>query len=384
LPPVASSAKVRFLMGSSKLRSLVCCGVIMVGCGGKLEDSTDAEAATGGTHAAGGDTSTTPTGGKFSLGGASSLGGVSWMGGTATGGSATGGKATGGSATGGRATGGVSTGGKATGGVSTGGKATGGVSTGGVAGAGTGCTGGLEMLSSSLCVAKLVTVGAAGATFGIDATEVTRGQYATWLATGPAVSVQDPTSCSGNLTFEPNAKCMTSYAEICKGAACHNHPHVCVDWCDAYSYCKAVGKRLCGRRGGATNPFDQYAQAAMSQWYAACSSGGTNTYPYGNTYLPQACNVKDYWNAKGVQYTTTPVASMANCQASGDYAGVYDLSGDVIEWEDSCSADGFVASCRARGGNFNTSSGALSCGDPHQLERGADYFTGVGFRCCTL
>jgi hypothetical protein len=56
----------------------------------------------------------------------------------------------------------------------------------------------------------------------------------------------------------------------------------------------------------------------------------------------------------------------------------------VIEWEDSCNSEYFAASCRARGGNFNTSSGALPCFDPHQLERDADFFTGVGFRCCSL
>jgi hypothetical protein len=54
---------------------------------------------------------------------------------------------------------------------------------------------------------------------------------------------------------------------------------VCVDWCDAHAYCKPVGKRLCGKIGGGPNLYADYASASSSEWYRACSSGGSFTYP---------------------------------------------------------------------------------------------------------
>ena len=52
-------------------------------------------------------------------------------------------------------------------------------------------------------------------------------------------------------------------------------PVVGVNWCQAYGFCKSAGKRLCGRIGGGANAFTDYASAAASQWYNACSKVGT-------------------------------------------------------------------------------------------------------------
>ena len=89
-----------------------------------------------------------------------------------------------------------------------------------------------------------------------------------------------------------------------------------------------------------------------------------NKYPYGNTYQPSYCNTHDY----GAGNTTT-VGSLPNCVTSAPgYAGVYDLSGNVIEWEDSCDETaGEDANCRLRGGSdlFGsdfTDSDNLTCG----------------------
>ena len=49
-----------------------------------------------------------------------------------------------------------------------------------------------------------------------------------------------------------------------------HHPIVWVDWCDAYAYCKGVGKRLCGAIGGGPVDFHTgYADTNQSQWYRA-------------------------------------------------------------------------------------------------------------------
>ena len=213
----------------------------------------------------------------------------------------------------------------------------------------------------------------------IDSTEVTRSQYAAWLSTisANAINTQDSTNCSWNTTFTPDATCMAS-SDVCQGTACGNHPQACVDWCDAYVYCKGVGKRLCGAIAGGQVAFASYADSTTSQWYSACSSAGTFAYPYGNTRSTTICNGPDYWAANAT-LTTTSVGSLTGCQAPSPYDGVYDLSGNVDEWEDSCDGTGRTSLCRIRGGAFAMS--GLACGDQAEATRGLASGV-VGFRCC--
>ncbi len=207
--------------------------------------------------------------------------------------------------------------------------------------AGTGCTGNFELVQggSGLCVAKMATITAPSGypNYGIDVTEVTSGQYDSWLATNPAL----PPSTDANCGY------LASYAEqstngVYAGPDVDHHPVVFVDWCDAYAYCKGVGKRLCGAIGG--GPAD-----ATSQWYEACSSGGTDAYPYGNSYQGSYCNGFDYGAGQ-----TVAVGSLAECVTSTPgYAGVYDLSGNVSEWIDSCVAGSVESAlCAIVGGGF--------------------------------
>jgi len=206
--------------------------------------------------------------------------------------------------------------------------------------------------------------------FCIDSTEVTRSQYQSWLATSPSVSGQ-PDHCAWNDSYTP----MCDWPPGSKG----DHPVVCVDWCDAYAYCKSVGKRLCGKIGGGENPFDDYRLPTSSQWYAACSSGGAKDYPYGDTYDAKACNGTD----ANIQ-DTTPVGNMSGCQSSSiEYQGVFDMSGNVREWEDSCTASmGASDDCHIRGGARSSSSYFLYCHDSVMFSRGNSEDL-VGFRCCS-
>ena len=306
--------------------------------------------ATGGTRATGGTTSAIVTGGAVSTGGT-----------PATGGAATGGAATGGTpATGGAATGGAATGGTpATGGATTGGAATGGYS------ATPGCLG-----NSGPAMVKLPQG------YCIDSTEVTRDQYAAWLATTPALPASSDANCGWKSmgSYAADATCMGNTTYVCEGTNCGNQPQVCVDWCEAYAYCAGVGKRLCGKIGGGTNADADYANASLSQWFNACSSNGANTYPYVGTYQAATCN------AAGS--TTTAVGSLSGCQAPAPYSGAYDLSGNVYEWEDSCSGVGQTATCRIRGGGFGSSSSNLACGGGYDDTRDGAYDV-VGFRCCS-
>lgn len=343
-----------------------CCRTVfcMVGSGGST--------ATGGTQAIGGSTAMGSIGGASSSdhsSASSNIGGTLAIGGAA-------------SAAGSSAVGGT---------TNVGGTVAVGGATSATGDAGTGCTGNFELIDSSsgLCIAKMTTLSgpntevgtndAGSLDYGIDVTEVTQGQYNDWLATGPLL----PPSTDANCGY------VTSYAEQgtgYTGTDADHHPVVYVDWCDATAYCKGVGKRLCGAIGG--GPIDNTVvgdEANQSQWYRACSSAGTDTYPYGNAYVRDTCNGFDYWNDVSTTMQTVPVGTLASCVTTQpSFAGVHDLSGNVWEWEDNCSIS--LASCRIRGGSFaNTSdTGDLTCG--------AGTYTGnvrgwsaatVGFRCCS-
>ena len=220
-----------------------------------------------------------------------------------------------------------------------------------------------ECYANDRCVAKSVSVTGG---YTIDATEVTRSQYASWLSTNPATG-GPPSYCGWNDSYTPSCE----WPAGTKG----NHPVVCVDWCDAYAYCKAVGKRLCGKIGGGATPVDSLVDSKSSQWYNVCSSNSQNGYPYGTTYSGTTCNGKDAGNG-----TTVPVGSLSGCQSSvHGYEGVFDLSGNVKEWEDSCNAYG---SCRQRGGSFYYYSGAVACGNDYSNSRDLQYVD-LGFRCCS-
>ncbi len=213
----------------------------------------------------------------------------------------------------------------------------------------------------------------------IDSTEVTRSQYDAWLATNPALPPNSDLNCGWKSTgsYAAGASCMASTA-VCQGtAACVNQPQVCVDWCDANAYCLGIGKRLCGKIGGGPNLYADYANASSSQWFNACTSSGVNTYPYVGTYQMTVCNGADVGRG-----TTTAVGSLTSCQAPSPYAGVYDLSGNVAEWEDSCSGTGQSAGCRLRGGSWSVFSNLLACGGDDNYARNLVGIT-IGFRCCS-
>src|SRR5512133_618606 len=308
--------------------------------------STTSDALSGGAQAV---TSSTSSGGT-SGGGVSASGGIGASGSGANGGSATGGAVTGGATMGGST-------------------------------AGTGCTGNLEtvQISSRLCVARMasITPPTGAAAYSINVTEVTRGQYASWVASNPLPQSAIDPKCGWNTTFVPDSACM---ARACK-TNCDHHPQVCVDWCDACRYCWALGKLLGGKIGGGQNPWTENANSETSQWHRACTSGGKNTYPYGSVYEPAACNDYSYW-APDYNTTTVEVGSLPGCQSTvSGYTGVFDLSGSVMEWENSCEDDGPDARCNARGGLYFFDGPALTCdstGSYFSRNAVTEY---VGFRC---
>jgi len=207
----------------------------------------------------------------------------------------------------------------------------------------------------------------AGTAECIEATEVTRGQYETWLNEGGVPSGL-PVACGFNTAYEP-------VADWPPGGVGLDRPVTHVDWCDALAYCLDKNRRLCGRIGGGSLSADAANDASESEWFNACTHRGERLFPYGQSYEPTACN-GTHQGLNG----TADVASLLGCvDTTGE---VFDLSGNVWEWEDNCTADaGPDDDCRIRGGAYNNGEANLACSANASAKRSGSA-TNIGFRCC--
>jgi formylglycine-generating enzyme required for sulfatase activity len=173
-----------------------------------------------------------------------------------------------------------------------------------------------------------------GCTYCVDSTEVTNKQYSEFLAAEGTDTSGQGAECEWNNSYQAQTSLGDDYP-------------VQVDWCDAFAYCKWAGKRLCGRIGGGSTPYGDRSTASASEWYNACSLGGTRTHPYGE-YQGDRCNV--------ASSGPLPVRSKPTCE--GGYSGIFDMSGNVVEWEDSCWSTALAPNsnaanrCATRGGSW--------------------------------
>jgi len=205
----------------------------------------------------------------------------------------------------------------------------------------------------------------------VDSTEVTRAQYAAWLATAPP-SMGQAAVCSWNTSFDPDSTCMAK-SEVCQ-TDCDDHPQVCVDWCDARAYCASVGKRLCGAYPKVV-AWDYDDKAELAE---ACNAGTNELYPYGAAVSPSTCNGSEV--GKG---TTVAVMSLPGCARSQVNGKIYDTTGNVWEWEDACDASsGAGDKCRLRGGSFLEAGASQTCTTVDKTRERSAVATSVGFRCC--
>jgi Sulfatase-modifying factor enzyme 1 len=215
--------------------------------------------------------------------------------------------------------------------------------------------------------------------FCVDSTEVTLAQYEAFLNAKAGDTSGQPVHCEWNNSYTPQSNWPPA------ATAPPDQAMRGVDWCDAYMYCAWAGKRLCGNPDGGSSDPNNQNNVAFSQWFRACSHNddGLHVYPYGLAYDAGVCNGQDY-DAQG------PLPSLSKCQ--GGFFGLYDMSGNVIEWEDSClptptspdAGDTTGASdfCNARGGSFLTNPQGLRCDGNILVQR---FGAGVdnGFRCCS-
>jgi formylglycine-generating enzyme required for sulfatase activity len=214
-----------------------------------------------------------------------------------------------------------------------------------------------------------------GGTFGIDATEVTRAQYAKFYVDKAGDTSGQIGVCAWNASLAPlNEWPPTDELD---------YPVTWVDWCDAYAYCQWAGKRLCGKIGGGSVPYVDWTNPAVDQWFAACTSGGVYSFPYGDSYDGLACYCDDY--VGNVDAWPRSVGGLATCQSPHpNYAGVFDLSGNVSEWEDQCNSEnGPNDNCRTRGGQVRDTVASLRCDANSDYKRSGNGGLNIGFRCCS-
>lgn len=220
-----------------------------------------------------------------------------------------------------------------------------------------------------------VLVGVGAARFCIDATEVTNDQYKVFVEAlvGMDSKTLLPASgvCAGESFLPPSSSIWPPAPDA------GLQPVREVDWCAAYAFCKWAGKRLCGRVGGGEAPYND-GMSLQSELYVACSAGGTRLYPDGKTWGATACGGSP--DASGPKNVTA-----SGCE--GSVPGVFDLTGNVMEWEDGCDPASDAASprdvsCNRRGGNWAaTDPSELSC---RGLDPGGRAYTSewTGIRCC--
>ena len=204
--------------------------------------------------------------------------------------------------------------------------------------------------------------------FCIDVTEVTHAQYNQFLAAGPPAAQR--AACSWNVDFGSPVPGRDDY------------PAVNVDFCDAVAFCEWAGKRLCGStEGGQVDPGS--AASSLSAWYVACANGDAKTeWPYGNTFSNSICN----GDPDHVLTTaSSKVGSYTGCHGvSPPYDAIFDMSGNVQEWEDGCYQDkGADDGCSLRGGDWGSNPDTdLACAHD-QTEPRNTIHEAVGFRCCS-
>lgn len=144
------------------------------------------------------------------------------------------------------------------------------------------------------------------------------------------------------------------------------------------AYCAWAGKHLCGVVLGDAAPPDSIDDRITNEWYRACSHSSAKNYPYGILYSESACNTLD----AGIE-DSIAVSGLLTCE--GGFPGIFNMSGNVWEWSNSCEEDDMLPpeqqSCYERGGSFLSDGPTARCGFPSVRQR--NYRSSdLGFRCC--
>jgi formylglycine-generating enzyme len=116
--------------------------------------------------------------------------------------------------------------------------------------------------------------------------------------------------------------------------------------------------------------------ATKSEWFAACSRAGQRAVLTATPTSPGAAT-RSQTPPGGVE----EVGTFPRCE--GGYDGVFDMSGNVMEWENACRSNDPAADCAIRLGAFFQGANDAACGAYTSLEKKRlqpQAWTGI--RCC--
>lgn len=187
--------------------------------------------------------------------------------------------------------------------------------------------------------------------FCIDATEVTRSDYAAFAA-----------AASGT-TLDAGARCGPVPISALAPDDAGTLPMTDVTFCEARAYCSWAGKQLCGLIDGGAAAHAQLA-TQDGAWFHACTGGTADVV---HLVSDGGCNV----DAIGLH------AAGSSCQ--GGVAGLFDMVGSVWEWVESTDSPAAPLAW-LQGGSWGSPS-TVTCSTISSAlidSRGFD----VGFRCC--
>ncbi len=136
-------------------------------------------------------------------------------------------------------------------------------------------------------------------------------------------------------------------------------PQTRVSFYKAEQLCRAEGKQLCSE----------------DEWEKACKGPGNLKYPYGNVWNAARCDTQ---NRDGTNRAIEPSGTFRAC-VSG--YGVYDMSGNVMEWTDNVFSAQDTADKVVKGGSYSKPDWATRCAYRYNMLPGSTS-NEVGFRCC--
>ena len=182
--------------------------------------------------------------------------------------------------------------------------------------------------------------------FCIDQTEVTVGEYRTFLnGVFPLDSKLFPMTCT-NWKMNTLSSFTPDYVwGHYSSQEEEQRPVQGIDWCDAAVYCAWAGKRLCGSETASNRHMTVDpgpGSIKMGEWYRACAGPNVTPYGYSATWDQNVCNTggRNFGAMPNPPFNTSDVGSLMKCATLWNNVPVFDMLGNVAEWEDNCSDSG--------------------------------------------
>ncbi|MCL4478120.1 MAG: bifunctional serine/threonine-protein kinase/formylglycine-generating enzyme family protein [Deltaproteobacteria bacterium] len=184
-----------------------------------------------------------------------------------------------------------------------------------------------------------------------------------YIPAGSFIMGSSPSDPMRDFSEKPNVKtyidsfCIDKYEYPDKKGVI---PVVDINFYTAKQICSEENKNLC----------------TEAEWEKACKGSGNLKYPYGNKWDDSKCNTQ---TSDGTNRSIAPSGSFIGC-ASG--YGVYDMSGNVMEWTDNVFSSADTRYKVVKGGSYTRPDWGTRCASRYNMLPNSTS-PEVGFRCCS-